>query len=85
MILMILIVLIILIRMVWMILIRMIMTILIMMIIRKRDRGTWTDCAISEGREQKRWEDVQYMLQVDNGDDEEDDDVGDINDAGDCI
>ena len=51
MILMILIVLIILIRLVWMILIRMIMTILIMMIIRKRDRGTWTDCAISGGRE----------------------------------
>ena len=33
------------------ILIRMVMTILIMMIIRKRDRGTWTDCAISGGRE----------------------------------
>ena len=85
--------LIILIRMVWMILIRMIMTILIMMIIRKRDRGTWTDCAISEGREPESRSAGRMcstcfrltMVMMRNEEDDEDDDVGDINDAGDCI
>ena len=55
---------------------------------RQRNVDRLCDQRRERAREQKRWEDRQYMLQVDNGDDEEDDeddDVGDINDAGDCI